>query len=158
MIAVLVLSVVSVSAFAEGGKRVDRDACVRIKGDLLNLKHDDAKARTHLGYYFETILNKFIVPLNMRLVENSITGSATIDIQGQFAEMLQTFKSDYTAYQKELDNLVAVNCEENTKDFYPKLEVVRSKRQTVAQDVLRLRSLAGKHVEATKKIAEENTK
>ena len=155
MIAVLVLSVVSVSAFAEGEKKIDAETCAKVKENLVNLQHADSRARVYLGRYYETILNKFIVPLNMRLVENNIAEPTLVENQGQFKEMRQGFINDYIAYQKDLESLVAINCEEKGNEFYSKLEQTRAKRQTVAQDIVRLRSLIKKHVEVATKLLEK---
>lgn len=155
MIAVLVLSVVSVGVFAEGEKKIDAETCAKVKENLVNLQHADSRARVYLGRYYETILNKFIVPLNMRLVENNIAEPTLVENQGQFKEMRQGFIDDYIAYQKDLEGLVGINCEENTSEFYSKLKDTRAKRQTVVQDITRLRSLIKKHVEAVAKLLEK---
>ena len=109
----------------------------------------------YLGRYYETILNKYIVPLNMRLVENNVAEPTLVENQGQFKEMRQGFIDDYIAYQKDLEGLVGINCEENTSEFYSKLKDTRAKRQTVVQDITRLRSLIKKHVEAVTKLLEK---
>lgn len=155
MIAVLVLSVVSVGAFAEGEKKIDAATCAKVKEDLVNLQHADSRARVYLGRYYETILNKYIVPLNMRLVENNVAEPTLVENQGQFKEMRQGFIDDYIAYQKDLEGLVGINCEENTSEFYSKLKDTRAKRQTMVQDITRLRSLIKKHVEAVAKLLEK---
>ena len=155
VITVLALSVVSVGAFAEGEKKIDAETCAKVKENLVNLQHADSRARVYLGRYYETILNKFIVPLNMRLVENNIAEPTLVENQGQFKEMRQGFIDDYIAYQKDLEGLVGINCEENTSEFYSKLKDTRAKRQTVVQDITRLRSLIKKHVETVTKLLEK---
>jgi hypothetical protein len=155
LVLVAVLSVVSVSAFAEGEKKISAESCAKVKENLVNLQHTDSRARVYLGRYYETILNKFIVPLNMRLVENNIAEPTLVENQGQFKEVRQGFIDDYITYQKDLESLVGINCEENTSEFYSKLKDTRAKRQTVAQDITRLRSLMKKHTETATKLLEK---
>lgn len=155
LILVLALSVVSVSAFAESEKKIDVATCAKVKESLVSLQHADSRTRVYLGRYYETILNKFIVPLNMRLVENNISEPTLVENQGQFKEVRQSFIDDYISYQKDLESLVGINCTENTNEFYAKLKDTKTKRQTVSQDVVRLRSLMKKHAETVTKLLEK---
>ena len=152
VISILTLSVVSVSAFAANEKKISADKCTEIKTSLVDLQHADSRARVYLGRYYEIILTKYIVPLNMRLVENSLSEQSLIDNQNQFKDVRQSFVNDYITYQKSLESLVAMNCEEDSSGFYDKLVQTRTERQTVAQDIVRLRNLMKKQVEMVTKI------
>ncbi len=142
--AVLVLSAVSVGAFAEGEKISN---CSKIKESLVNLQHADSRTRVYLGRYYETVQNKFIVPLNLRLVENNISDSELVNTQGEFKETRQAFIDDYISYQQKLEELVSINCEEEAPRFKEVLSVTREKRQVVAQDISKLRGLMEKQVQ-----------
>ena len=155
VIMVLVLSVVSVSVFAEGEKQFDTANCAKIKETLVNLQHTDSRARVYLGRYYETILNQFIVPLNMRLVENNISSSGLVDIQGKFKASRQDFIDHYIAYQQSLEELVGVNCAEEPEKFLQKLDDTRKTQQVVAGDVVKLRELMGKQVELVQNLMGE---
>ena len=153
--AVMVLSLVSVNVFAEGEKKISATNCASVKEKLVDLQHADSRTRVYLGRYYEIILNQFIVPLNMRLVENNISEPSLVENQGQFKATRQDFINDYITYQKELEGLVAVNCEENPMEFYAKLKVTRAKRQTMVQDITKLRALMKRHVEVVTKLMEK---
>ena len=122
------------------------DRCEEIREDLKTVQKDDARARVHLGGRYETILTKFIVPLNVRLVENSLSNAELVENQNQFAETKTIFANDYVGYQQDLEELVAMDCKKEPGAFYEKLVKVRQKRKTVEQDTLKLRSLISKQV------------
>ena len=145
------MSVVSVNAFAEG-ERIEN--CAKIKEDLVNIQHADARARLYLGRHYETILNKFIVPLNLRLVENSISDADLVANQGDFKNYLQDFRNDYISYQQGLEELVAFNCEEDSARFIEKINDTRVKQQTVVGDVSKLRQAMTRQLEYVKNLKE----
>ena len=153
-ISILVLSVISVSAFAEGEKSFDTANCAKVKENLVNLQHTDSRARVYLGRYYESILNKFIVPLNMRLVENNISSSDLVDVQGKFKSYRQDFIDHYISYQQSLEELVGINCAEESEKFLKKLDDTRSAQQVVAGDVVKLRDLMSKQVELVQHLVE----
>ena len=120
--------------------------CDIIKDDLKNLQHRDSRARIYLGRYYENILNKFITPLNMRLVENNLVNNDLIGNQDNFAKTRTNFIIDYIEYQKVLENLVATDCKNEPAKFYERLESARLKRGIVSKDVSKLRALAGEQL------------
>ena len=120
--------------------------CDTIKENLKSLQHRDSRARVYLGRYYETILNKFITPLNMRLVENNLVDDKLMDNQNNFSKMRTNFIIDYVEYQKALEDLVAADCKNEPNKFYKKIENVRLKRGVVSKDVSKLRNLAGEQM------------
>ena len=130
--------------------KVQEDAisknCESIKESLKNVQRSDSKTRVYLGSYYETILTKYITPLNVRLVENNLSNAELVENQNDFATAKTTFANDFTKYQQLLEELIAVDCKNRPAEFYEKLDVVRQRRKTMEQDVLELRSLISKHV------------
>jgi hypothetical protein len=118
------------------------------------LQHVDSKRRVDLGKYYESILSKFIVPLNLRLVENNISNSELVENQGDYRAYRQNFIDDYIAYQQSLEDLVATNCEESPATFAEKLTATRAKRKIVATDVVKMKGIIGKQVSLVKKLKE----
>ena len=131
---------------------VIQDRCDAIHEELKVLQRNDSRARVYLGRYYETILNRFITPLNVRLVENNLSSTSFINNQNDFNKARTNFMIDYVEYQKGLEDLVAADCKENPEQFYEKLVDVRTKRATVADDTARLRKLAGKHLDLVKEL------
>lgn len=141
---VLVASLVALPVFAisDSQEKTIVDHCDSLRDSLKSVQRDDSRARVYLGRYYENILNKFITPLNVRLVENNLSNSELISNQNDFAKTRTNFMIDYVEYQRELEDLVATNCKEEPESFYEKLVSTRKKRELVAKDADKLRSLA----------------
>ena len=146
--AILVVSLMAlpVSAIAKNQEEAISDHCESIRNSLKTIQKNDAKARVHLGGRYETILNKFLMPLNVRLVENNLPSAELAENQNDFASTKAIFASDYIEYQQKLEELVAMDCKNQPAEFYEKLIKVRQKRKTMEQDVLRLRTLLTKQI------------
>lgn len=115
--------------------------CDTIKDNLKTLQRTDSRARVYLGRYYETILTNFIMPLNLRLVENNISNPLLIENQTNFAVRRTNFINDYITYQQALEDLVNTNCKAEPEKFYEKLVTAREKRKTVNKDVTKLKNL-----------------
>lgn len=131
---------------SEAQKTAISTHCVAIKDTLKKLQKDDSHARVYLGGRYEKILSKYAIPLNTRLVENSLSTPELIETQNQLAKAKSTFVSDFIDYQRNLENLVSIDCASNPDKFYQELLTVRTKRQTVAKDIDKLHSLAASHL------------
>ena len=156
VISALVLAVFTttgVSAeISEETKNTITEKCDSIKETLVNVQHDDSRVRVYLGRYYEAILNKFITPLNVKLVEKNMSNTNFINSQNNFVKMRTNFIIDYIEYQKALESLVAMDCKTEPEKFYSELEEVRIKRSLVAEDTAKLRSLANEQVELVTKL------
>lgn len=136
----------SVAEVSESVQAGIRENCTVIKENLAKVQKADARARVYLGRYYETVLTKFVTPLNLRLVENNLSAADLVGNQTKMADARTLFINDYVNYQKELESLVAMNCEEKAVEFYQQLVKVRQKRKIVEQDVLKVRNLISEHV------------
>lgn len=143
---VSIVVVLPVSAASEEQENAIKERCDDIKDDLKKVQKSDARARVHLGGKYETILTKFIVPLNVKLVEVNLSTPELVENQNNFVEAKTLFNDDYISYQQKLEELVATDCEKEPGDFYEKLVKVRQKRKTMEQDVMRIRTLITQHV------------
>ena len=128
------------------------DNCSAIKDSLHAVQREDSRIRVYLGRYYESILTKFITPLNVRLVENNISDTALIANQEQFVDRRTVFISDYIVYQQALEELVGIDCKTEPQKFYDKLKVTREKRETVNQDVAKMNELTNKQVKLVTKL------
>lgn len=120
--------------------------CDTIKEDLKKVQKEDSRVRVYLGGYYETILTKFITPLNVRLVENNLSSAGLVENQNKFVEARTLFVNDFVSYQQALEELVNMSCKEEPGEFYDKLQLVQQKRKIMSQDVLKMRSLISEHV------------
>lgn len=135
-----------VMAITEAQSEAIVEHCATIKDDLKKVQKEDARVRVYLGGYYETILSKFITPLNVRLVENNLSSAGLVENQNDFAASRTIFANDFINYQQGLEELVGMDCKEKPEEFYNKLVTVRQKRKTMVQDVLKMRSLISEHV------------
>lgn len=140
----------SVMAISEAQKNAIFDHCEAISDNLKDVQRADSRTRVYLGRYYETILTKFIMPLNLRLVENNLPGTGLINNQNDFNKTRADFVSNYIEYQKSLEELVAFDCKADPEGFYEKLVEVRKKRAVVAGETTQLRKLAGEQINLVK--------
>lgn len=129
--------------------------CESIRETLVDVQHNDSRARVYLGRYYETMLSGFITPLNVWLVGQNLSNVGLIENQNDFAAARGDFVNDYIAYQKDLEELVATNCATEPKGFYEKLVRVRKSRAQVANDVARLRKLMGRQTKLVGELKEK---
>lgn len=120
--------------------------CDEMREKLKTVQKNDAKTRVFLGSKYETILNKYIVPLNLRLVENNLSTNGLIDLQNNFAAAKVVFNNDYINYQQSLENLVGIDCKTEPDKFYNELSIVRKRRMTMEQDALKIRNMLTQYV------------
>lgn len=131
------------------------DHCDSIKDVLKNLQKADSRTRVYLGRYYETILSNFMVPLNIRLVENSISNPKLIENQTNFAARRDRFNSDFISYQQSLEELVNINCKNEPVKFYEKLIIARERRAIVNKDVIRLKGFTDEQVRLVQELKKE---
>lgn len=131
---------------AESWEAAIIDHCATIKDRLKTVQKNDAKTRVFLGGKYEAILNRYIIPLNLRLVENNMSTSGLIDLQNNYVETKATFSNDYISYQQGLEGLVAIDCKAEPKRFYEELAIVKKKRMIMEQDVLKMRNLLTQYI------------
>ena len=149
VIAVFAMSLVTlpVGAISKEQEAIIKDRCETIRENLKTVQKRDAKARVYLGGYYETILSKYMTPLNVRLVENNISDVALIENQNSFAKAKTGFAEDFVGYQKALEELVLMDCKNEPAKFYEELEAVRAKRAKMEKDMAKITDLTNKHRE-----------
>lgn len=142
--------VIFFSTPVEGLSQAQRGAisqnCSTIKQSLTQLQKVDSRTRTYLGTTYETILTRFIVPLNLRLVKNN--RPSLPNIQSDFTAEQVKFRESYTDYMRGLEELIATDCSVQPDEFYQRLEVVRGKREVLRATTVRLSHLADEQYRA----------
>lgn len=126
--------------------------CEAIKESLQAVQRNDARARVYLGRKYETILSKYVTPLNVWLVENNLSDAGLIENQSTLAERRTKFVNDYVAYQQGLEDLVATDCRGESEKFYEKLVAVREQRARVRRDTERMQTLTQEQVKLVKEL------
>ncbi len=147
VISLAIISLLSVGgafALSDEQLKVVAGECETIHQVLHSLQKSDSKMRVKLGYHYETVLSKYMIPLNSRLVKNSISNTELIELQTNFKEAKQNFSDDFVTYQKNLESLIDKDCTRDPNEFYEALEGVRNDRRKVRQDVIKLNGLVKK--------------
>lgn len=114
--------------------------CSTIQQSLSQLQKIDSRTRTYLGTTYEAIANRFIIPLNLRLVKNNRPTFS--EIQTEFTLEQTKFRDAYTDYMRELEALIVTDCKNSPDDFYQKLTVTRQKRAVLRASAERLSDLS----------------
>ncbi|MBQ3465249.1 hypothetical protein IJH15_03515 [Candidatus Saccharibacteria bacterium] len=144
----------NVVAISSTQKNVIVNNCDKIKDSLKNIQKSDAKARVFLGSHYETVLSKYMTSLNVRLVENNISKPALIDNQNELAKTKDSFSTLFVDYQKDLEELVAMDCRVEPEKFYERIVTIRTKRKNVASNVSKMREITLKNIKLVKELKE----
>ncbi|MBQ6510564.1 hypothetical protein IJI94_01190 [Candidatus Saccharibacteria bacterium] len=142
-------------AASESQKEVISEYCNTIKQSLKTIQYFDVDNRVKLGSKYETALSKFMTPFNVRAVKNNLLPSELTDLQKKFAEQKTTFAADFTTYSKQLEELIAVDCQKDPSSFYDKLLNTREAREKVKQDTTNLNNILRKYKEIVVGIGEK---
>ena len=142
----------NVMAISEEQENLVSVNCSTIKSKLKKVQQLDAKVRVYLGSYYEAITTKFIIPMNVRLVENNLSTAEMVENQNKFAEARMVFSNDFVKYQQVLEELINMNCTAEPEKFYEQLVIVRQKRKIMTQDVLQIRTLLSGHVKLVREV------
>ncbi len=129
--------------------------CSSIKQALRDLQRADSRTRAYLGSAYETVSRDFITPLNLRLVKNNRVATKLFEIQGDFSSKQSDFRTEYTAYMRELESLIAANCQEHPRDFYRQLQKTREHRAKLHNLSEDLNKLVSEQYQGVKTLREE---
>ncbi|MBQ3263819.1 hypothetical protein IJH06_01775 [Candidatus Saccharibacteria bacterium] len=136
-------------------EEVIMERCNAVKNALRVVQREDSRVRFYLGRYYETILTKFVTPLNTRLAANTMLSTEFTANQNDLAKTRANFVIDYIEYQKGLEELATMDCQDNPSGFYAKLTRVRERRAVVADDVVRMQDLIDEHYGLVVSLKEE---
>lgn len=119
--------------------------CDTIRASLKATQRSDSHARTYLGSLYETFLNQFLTPLNVRLLKNNISNPELTEIQADLVETRNAFNSSFISYSKSLEDLINTDCINSPKVFYSKLQSTRKERAIVDSYTKKISNLISSH-------------
>lgn len=136
----LPLSAVSVRADDLTPEQADhiKTDCVSIKNSLSQLHASDALLRVNRGQMYESIGTKLMDTFNARLASNQLDNKAMTTVTTSYRNILDTFRTDYIAYEQKLADTIRIDCTVQPNTFHNSLLKARQLRQTVHDDVVRL--------------------
>jgi len=115
--------------------------CISAKSSLTQLHASDALLRVNRGQVYESMASKLMDNFNTRLNNNSLDSKAMTTVTSNYRTALNTFRSDYIAYEEKLSAALRVDCNAQPNTFYATVQDARKLRDTVHQDVARLHRL-----------------
>lgn len=119
--------------------------CSTIQQTLSQLQKIDSRTRTYLGTTYEAIANRFIIPLNLRLVKNN--RPTLSDIKPHLSLNNPSFVK-LIPIICELESLIVADCKNHPDEFYQKLVITREKRAVLRSATERLSDLSGQQYAA----------
>jgi len=140
------------SAISEEQKGAIVQNCASIKQSLRTLQRTDARSRSYLGSAYETILSKFIAPLNLRLINTNQPNANLTTIHSSIIDTRKNFITEYTTYSQALEDLAASDCYNHPEEFYDKLQDTKKKRANVSTTTTNLRNLLSEYLTGVRKL------
>lgn len=142
------------AALSDPQKDAIVENCSHIRQSLTKLQYADSRTRTYLGSSYESIIGKFITPLNLRLVKNNKVSSELFQIQNDFVQAQTNFRNYYVDYMRELEGVIATDCAAHPEEFYAKLIKTRERREELRKITKTLAELADKQYIEVQKLME----
>lgn len=142
------------AALSDEQKNAIVENCGHIRQSLIKLQYADSRTRTYLGSSYESIIGRFITPLNLRLVKNNKASSELFQIQNDFVQAQTNFRNYYVDYMRELEGVIATDCVAHPEDFYTKLEKTRQRREELRKITKVLAELTDKQYAEVQKLME----
>jgi hypothetical protein len=115
-----------------------RSNCVTTRNTLNQLHASDAYLRVDRGQLYQSIITKLMTPFNERLLSNNLDVSLLAATTSSYSLTLDTFRTDYQAYEEQLSDALNVDCNKEPVTFYDDIIAARAKRSLVHDDVVKL--------------------
>ena len=131
--------------------------CASIKTSLQNLQKTDSRTRVYLGSIYNTVLNNFITPLNLRLVRSNLPNSDLTASQSDFTEARNDFAHQFVSYSQSLETLLTLDCQKDPESFYAQLETTRTERAALQKSVAKVQKVISHHLETVTNLKKGNT-
>lgn len=112
--------------------------CVSIKSSLSQLHASDALLRVNRGQVYEAMSTKLMDTFNSRLASNSLDNKAMVTVTDNYRKALDTFRTDYIAYEQKLAAAIRIDCVSQPNTFHTTVQDARKLRKTVHEDVQKL--------------------
>jgi hypothetical protein len=157
---ILLTTIISIGVNAEENniseekRQVISTNCQTAQVTLQQIEYNDAAARVNRGQGYETILNKYMTPLNVRVTgsQNHASTAATLtDITARYQQALKTFKKNYDNYDDSITKTTHFNCSKKPENFYNLLDITRQEREKLNENITALDQLAAEYIEAVSK-------
>lgn len=113
---------------------------------LQHVQESDKLTRINRGPRYES-LSRLMANFNSRAAQNKLDVPDLITIASEYQKVWDDFRSKYTEYDDLMTSLVQMDCRTQPTAFYDQLASTRSKRQSLAADVVQFDSLLDKYMQ-----------
>lgn len=113
-------------------------SCLSTKNTLNQLHASDALLRVNRGQIYESIYAKLMSRFSTRVLNNKLDNSNLALSANEFSTTLNTFRSDYIAYEGQLTKTIEIDCIKSPVQFYEATTLSRTKREIVHSDIVKL--------------------
>lgn len=108
-----------------------RSVCVQSQASLSRLHASDALLRVNQGQALESISTRLMTPFNSRMALNQLDSGTMTSITSSFVDQLDTFRTDYQAYEEVMNRATQMDCVKQPVAFYDTVNEARTKRSIV---------------------------
>ncbi len=115
-----------------------KTTCLSTQGAMRQLRTSDALLRVNRGQIYELMSSKLMAPFNTRLQNNSLDARAFDDTTSRYDVTLDSFRTDYQAYDQQMATALGIDCTKDPGRFYDAVVAARAKRATVHEDVQKM--------------------
>ena len=135
-----IYNIVTVQALTMSDQQIEaiRNNCTSAKSTLNQLHSSDALLRVNIGQTYESMTTKLMEQFNNRVNDNSINNSGLVGITTNYTTLLDSFRSDYIIYEKQLSSAINFDCQVQPVAFYDAIATARTYRQKIHSDVVGL--------------------
>lgn len=115
-----------------------RTNCVSAKSTLNQLHASDALLRVNRGQLYESMSTKLMDRFNTRAARNNFSNTGLVTATVAYGHTLDTFRTDYQAYEEQLSTALGIDCTKQPVEFYDAVDAARTKRNQVHGDIVQL--------------------
>ena len=147
-----------VSAVGPSSDQLDviSSSCQTLKQNLKTIQRTDSRTRSYLGSVYQTLLTNYITPLNLSLVKHNRPSTTITRLYSDILDSRSDFVEKFTSYSQAYEELLNVDCKNDSTNFYYKLENVRKSRVALNDSAKHLRTLFGNFYTATARLKEND--
>jgi hypothetical protein len=134
-----------------------RSNCVTAKNTLNQLHASDALLRVNMGQIYESVSTKLMSGFNGRVSNNHFNNSDLVSTMNAYNTTLDTFRTDYIAYEVRLSATLNINCLNQPVSFYDAVVSSRVLRDRVHQDIVKLNQYIDQYQSAVTQFEKDYT-
>jgi len=148
-LAVVTAPLVSAEAqpLADTQIEIIRQNCAQAQQILQRLQPNEAATRVNRGHSYETTI-RLMASLNSRVALNKFNAPKLSAVTSQVGDKFDAFRTDYIAYDDQLEVVLKLRCGEQPVTFYDELTLAREARAKVAKDIQDIDSLLDQYQDA----------